>query len=143
VVSDNDAQWDLYSDALIDCEIDGRTRCLRGPNAEPLPTPAPIFVMTGYNPGGVDRDDALNEVSERALERDLTSDGATFWPAIGSSPDASWSEPGVAVAGLDRTRACAYGRRYGQLAVYELTAEEVYVVRCDDNRIVRTGARRT
>jgi hypothetical protein len=142
-VSDNDAQWDLYSEALIDCEIDGRTRCLRGPKAEPLPADPPIFVMTGYNPGGVDRDDALNGVSERALERDLSSDGAIFWPAIGSSRDASWSEPGVAVAGLDRTEACAYGRRYDQLAVYELTAEEVHVVRCADATIVRSGARRT
>ena len=142
-MGDNDAKWDLYLDAVIKCEIDGRTRYLRGPNADPLPAVPSIFVMTAYNPGGLERDDALNEVSERALERDLSSDGVTFWPAIGTSPDASWSEPGVAVAGLDRTRACAYGRRYGQLAVYELTAEEVHVVRCDDATIVRSGARRT
>ena len=38
---------------------------------------------------------------------------------------------------FDRTRACAYGDRYGQLAVYELTADEVHVVRCDDAEIVR------
>jgi hypothetical protein len=138
-----DELWDLYADALIDCEVDGRLRCLRGPKAEPLPADAPIFVMTAHNPGGVNRVDALNEVSKRALEADLSSDGATFWPAIGSSRDASWSEPGVAVAGLDRAGACAYGRRYGQLAVYELTAEEMHVVRCDDAMIVRSGARRS
>jgi hypothetical protein len=138
-----DELWDLYADALIECEIDGRTRCLRGSNADPLPADAPIFVMTAYNPGGEDRDDSLNEVSERALERELSSDDVTFWPAIGTSPDASWSEPGVAVAGLDRSEACAYGRLYGQLAVYELTEDQVHVVRCRDGELVRTRARTT
>ena len=33
--------------------------------------------------------------------------------------------------------ACALGDRYGQLAVYELTDDEVRVVRCDDAVIVR------
>ena len=115
---------------------------MRGPDAEPLPAEPPIFVFTAYNPGGEDRDDALNEASERALERELSSEGATFWSALGQSPDGSWSEPGVAVSGGDRTRACAYGTRYGQLAVYELNHEEVLVVRCDDTRIVRGAARR-
>jgi hypothetical protein len=138
-----DELWDLYAGALIDCEVDGRVRCLRGPNAGPLPADAPIFVMTAYNPGGEDRDDCLNEVSERALERELSSEEVTFWSAKGRSRDASWSEPGVAAAGLDRTRACAYGLRYGQLAVYELTEDAVHVVRSDDATIVRSGARRT
>ncbi|MDQ1511638.1 MAG: hypothetical protein QOG50_3482, partial [Actinomycetota bacterium] len=112
-----------------------------GPKAEPLPADAPLFVLTAYNPGGRGRDDALNEVSERALERELLSEEVTFWPALGHSRDASWSEPGVALAGFDRTRACAYGKRYGQLAIYELTADHVHVVRSNDAEIVRTAAR--
>ena len=72
-MSDDDAFWNLYIDAIIEIEVDGRTRCLRGPNAEPLPADAPIFVLTAYNPGGEDRDDALNEVSARALESELSS----------------------------------------------------------------------
>ena len=139
---DDHAKWDLYLDAVIEIEIDGRTYCLRGPDAEPLPADAPIFVLTAYNPGGVDRDDSLNEVSERALEHELASEGATFWPADGRSRDGSWSEPGVAIAMFDRTRACELGDRYGQLAVYELTPDEVRVVRCDNAEIVRTGGRR-
>ena len=137
-----DELWDLYADALIDCEVGGSVRCLRGPDAGALPGGAPIFVMTAYNPGGVDRDDAVNEVSERALEHELASDDVTFWSANGRSRDVSWSEPGVAVAMIDRPRACAYGRRYGQLAIYELTADEVHVVRCDDAQVVRTADRR-
>ena len=137
-----DDLWDMYLEAIIECEVEGRRRCLRGPNAEPLPAGAPIFVLTAYNPGGVDRGETENEADERVLEQELSANGATFWPALGRSPDASWSEPGVAVAQFDRAAACALGDRYGQLAVYELTDEHVLVVRCDDAEIVRSGARR-
>ena len=137
----DEAMWDLYAGARIDCTIDGRARRLRGPDAEPLPAPAPIFVLTAYNPGGVERDRALNDAAEEELESRLASAGTTFWPARGRSPDASWSEPGVAVAGFDRAQACELGRRYGQLAVYELTEHEVHVVQCFDGAVVRTRVR--
>ena len=64
--------------------------------------------------------------------------GVAFWPAIGRSRDGSWSEPGVAVAGLDRDAACELGQRYRQLAVYELTEHEVRVVR---SRAARSSTR--
>jgi Protein of unknown function (DUF3293) len=138
-VSGADAFWDLYIDAIIEIEVDGGKRCVRGPDAASLDADAPLFVLTAYNPGGEDLDDARNEVAERALERELSSEQVTFWPALGRSRDASWSEPGVALAGVDRTKACAYGKRYGQLAIYELTEDEVHVIRCDDAEIVRTA----
>jgi hypothetical protein len=140
-VSD-DALWDMYLGAIIECEVDTCTQCLRGPNAEPLPARAPLFVLTAYNPGGVDRGEAANEADEHMLEQELSAVGATFWRALGRSPDGSWSEPGVAVANFDRARACTLGDRYGQLAVYELTDEQVHVVRCADARIVRSAARK-
>lgn len=138
----DDALWDMYLEAIIECEVDGRTQCLRGPSAEPLPAAAPIFVLTAYNPGGVDRGEAENEADERLFERELSAAGATFWPALGRSPDGSWSEPGVALANVDRARACTLGDRYGQLAVYELTDEQVRVVRSVDAEIIRSGARK-
>jgi hypothetical protein len=107
---------------------------LRGPEVDPLPAD-PLFVLTAWNPGGVDRDRAANEAAERALEAELTDAGLTWWLADGRSPDDSWSEPGVAVAGLDRDAACALGERYGQLAVYELTDTVVRVVRCIDTTV--------
>ena len=122
--------------------IDGTRRWLRGPDAEALPAPAPVFVLTACNPEGLERDRALNEVDQEKLEHDLAATGATFWPADGQSLDGSWSEPGFVVAGVDRARACDLGSRYGQLAVYELTAVEVHVVRCADRETVRTRARR-
>jgi hypothetical protein len=142
-VSDDNAFWDLYVSAVIECEIDGRVQTLRGPSAGALPADAPIFVLTAYNPGGIYRDASRNEADERALEHELERAGVSFWPALGGSRDGSWSEPGVAVAGFDRARACALGERYGQLAVFELTKNDVHVVRCDNAEIVRTADRRT
>ena len=138
----DDALWDTYAGAHITCEVDGRTRRLRGPEVDPLPAPAPVFVLTAWNPRGVDRDQAANDEAERMLERELASAGAQFWPALGRSPDDSWSEPGLAVSGFDRAAACALGERYGQLAVYELTDEVVRVVRCTDRAVIREGPRR-
>jgi hypothetical protein len=139
----HDDLWDVYAGALIECDVDGRTCRLRGPNPDALPALAPLFVMTAYNPQGVERDLAANEADELELERELAGAGATFWKAMGRSPDDSWSEPGIAVAGLDRAAACAYGTRYGQLAVYELTGEEVRVVRCGDGEVVRARPRKS
>jgi Enoyl-(Acyl carrier protein) reductase/Protein of unknown function (DUF3293) len=133
--------WDLYSEAVIDCDVDGSTRSLRGPQADPLPAAAPVFVVTAHNPDGVAHDEPANSAAERALERDLAAGGVRFWPATGRSRDASWREPGVAVVGFDREQACAIGLRYGQLAVFELTAEHVHVVRCADAAVVRTRER--
>ena len=135
-----DVLWDTYADALIDCEIEGSRRLLRGPGAGPLPV-LPTFVLTAYNPQGVEREQARNEADEEQLERELAASGVTFWPANGWSRDASWSEPGVALSGCGRAVACELGRRYGQLAVYELTADTVHVVRCADHEVVRTRPR--
>jgi hypothetical protein len=142
-MSDDKDRWDLYADALIECEIDGHLRCLRGPNSDALPLGGPIFVLTAYNPGGVPCDHARNEVAEARLEHELVAIGLTVWPALGRSRDGSWSEPGVAVPNLGRDRVCEYGTRYGQIAVFELTDDDVHVVRCQDAQTVRTRPRNT
>jgi hypothetical protein len=99
-------------------------------------------VLTAHNPNGTERAPALNQADQVKFERDLAALGLTFWPATGRSRDGSWSEPGFAVAGLDRAQACDLGSRYGQLAIYELTAGDVYVVRCADGETIRTRKRR-
>src|SRR5689334_912852 len=135
-MSSDDKIWDTYAGAHITCDVHGRTCRLRGPEVDPLPAD-PLFVLTGWNPGGIDRGRAENDEAERMLEAELASADASYWPALGRSPDDSWSEPGVAVADLDRDGACALGERYGQLAVYELTDDVVRVVRCVDRAVIR------
>ena len=99
-------------------------------------------MLTAHNPNGIERNPALNDADQAKLERELAALGLTFWPATGRSRDGSWSEPGFAIAGVDRAQACELGSRYGQLAVYELTADEVYVVGCADGETARSRARR-
>jgi hypothetical protein len=135
-----DELWDTYAGAVITCEVDGRTCRLRGAAVDPMPSD-PLFVLTAWNPGGVDRERAANDDAERILEQELASGGMLHWAALGRSPDDSWSEPGAAVAGLDRASACALGERYGQLAVYELTGDVVRVVRCADRAVIRERSR--
>ena len=136
-----DSLWDVWAEALIDCEVGGLVRCVRGLDAGPLPGDAPILVVTAYNPDGVERERELNEAGERALELELTSAGVVFWPATGHSADGSWSEPGVAIVGLRRSEVCEIGRRHGQLGIFELPDTEVHVVRCADEAIVRSRPR--
>ncbi len=134
--------WNVYAGAIIECEVDGRTRRLNGAHAEALPAQPPIFVLTAYNPQGRERSPAANVAAEAELERELTDAGlTTFWPALGHSRDASWLEAGVAIAGLDRGAACEIGDRYEQLAVYEIVAEELRVVRCTNGEMVRARPR--
>ena len=133
--------WETYTGAVIECEVDGRTVVLRGAVADRLPAAAPVFVLTAYNPGGIERDSEANERDEARLELELARRGIVCWPADGHSPDRSWSEPGVAIAGADRATACALGDRYGQLAVFELTDDEVRLVECRTRAVVRTRPR--
>ena len=137
----DDGLWDLWAEALIDCEVGRLARRVRGPGAGALPADAPILVVTAYNPDGVERERELNEAGERALELELTSAGVVFWPATGHSADGCWSEPGVAIAGMSRSDVCEIGRRYGQLGIFELTDAEVHVVRCADEMVVHTRPR--
>jgi len=137
----DDERWDTYAGAVIDCTIDGRVCRLRGLEVDALPAD-PLFVLTAWNPSGIERDQDANDGAEHVLESELTSGGLVWWPAYGRSPDDSWSEPGVAIAGLDRAAACALGERYGQLAVYELTSDAVRVVRCTDESVIRERPRR-
>jgi hypothetical protein len=136
-----DDLWDAYADAIIEYEIDGRPRCMRGPDAGALPAEPPVFVVTAFNPGGVERARAANDADEARLEQELAAAGMTFWPADGRSRDRSWWEPGVAIVGVDRDAACSLGHRFGQLAVYEIVDDEVRVVRCTNGEVVRARPR--
>lgn len=69
--------------------------------------------------------------------------GHPHWEVIGRSRDGEWSERGVGIGGMHRSEACALGQAYRQRAVFELTDDELMLVRCDDPAVVRTRPRRT
>jgi len=105
----------------------------------------------GYEMADVERivtDAAATEAQREAnddanadLAGELWATGATLARAVGRSPDGSHSEDSVAASPLSRQEAKELGRRYGQDAIYEVTAEAVLLLSCDTDR-VGTIARR-
>ena len=93
----------------------------------------PFWVLTANNPGSEPLDDAENAKRHQMLSNQLRLDGHRSYPAVGTSPDGSWSEESVAVPGLDQAAALAYGRRFGQHAVFEVTADELWVHGCAED----------
>ena len=71
--------------------------------------------LTAANPHSQPRSAAENLAALERLERD-----ASAWPVHrgeGRSPDRTWREPSLLVAGIAREAARTLGRRYGQNAI--------------------------
>lgn len=104
----------------------------------PWPLRTMLHVISGRNPGYT-ADDESNQRWHADLEHHLRSAGLNPTPAVGSSPDGTWVEPSWAVTGLNREEACAVGRAFGQIAVFEIEGQdanelEVRVIRCADGQ---------
>ncbi|MEZ5139158.1 MAG: DUF3293 domain-containing protein [Acidimicrobiales bacterium] len=118
---------------LVRWDDDGVASVLAGPSAAPLPGSGPVHVLTSLDPYGEPQPVGRND----ALLRDLLAWAAaelpagSWWPATGCDPASGHAELGIAIAGRGRAAAAADGARWGQLAIYELTDEELVVVPCD------------
>ena len=133
--------WDRYAATILVREDTGQA--LTGPGAsDALPGATPMHVLTAWNPGSVHRPDEMNRRANDALARVLHRRGVAPTPVVGTSPDGRWSEESLLVGGMRREHAVDLGRRFGQLAIFELTPTELLVVRCADARIVRRTPRR-
>lgn len=135
--------WQRYLETIIAIEASpGRWTDINGPNAaDRLPLPEPIYVITASDPGGQHAGREANDDANADLAGELWATGATLARAVGRSPDGSHSEDSVAASPLSRQEAKELGRRYGQDAIYEVTAEAVLLLSCDTDR-VGTIARR-
>ncbi|HVX17007.1 MAG TPA: DUF3293 domain-containing protein [Acidimicrobiales bacterium] len=93
----------------------------------------PVHVITAWNPGGEKRDAARNDASQRELSAEIDRRQLARWPAVGLDPDSDWYEDSIAVVGLSRDEACALGRQFGQVAIFELVdaPDGLLVVACD------------
>jgi hypothetical protein len=133
-----------FLDTIVITWLDGSVASLTGAWANDLPGPdgRAIHVITAANPSGVTANQAeVEPVSERRhaellLDVDQLAEAdhseIQWWPALGTSPDGIHAELSVAVSGLDRSDAVDLGRRFDQLAIFELTAETQAVVSCID-----------
>lgn len=98
---------------------------------------APVDIITAYNPAGIESDVEANEARHASLATALRS-RETF-ATVGSAPDGSMAEPGIAVVGLEFDEAVELGRRFGQVAIYRWTADALAIVGVDDRRTVEMG----
>ena len=148
-----------HLDSTVFAWIGGQTQALTERWSSALPTEGddPVYVITADDPGGHtagqranlchlrDLRRAVGELASYADEhRDRPSSErfrghegvpsgrqrAVWWPAVGSSFDGSHAEQSVLVAGITRADAVDLGRRFHQLAVFELTDDRQMVIPC-------------
>ena len=115
--------------------IDGR------PAAEMVREIGTYWVLTACNPGSERLSDAENAERHAALCARLDELGHTWLPALGTSPDGSWSEQSVAVPGIKPRDARALGCQFGQAAVFEVTKRYVRIHGCADRWMVQRPIR--
>lgn len=136
------------SSVVLWWDDDRRPRVLAGPGAHPLPGGAgPVHVLTPQDPQGItptaeENARLLRELLAAATAAVAEADAAwRWWPAMGASSSDDHAEHGIVVVGLDRRAAARWGEELDQLAIYEVTAEELRVVRCRDAAITDVTSR--
>ncbi|MGI8808896.1 MAG: DUF3293 domain-containing protein [Acidimicrobiales bacterium] len=138
LVEDRSERWDAYATTVIST-AEGSP--LSGPGAVEIPFAAPVHIITAWNPGSITRSPQANRDANVELARLLKNHELAPIPVVGASPDRSWHEESLLVEGLSRRAAAELGERFGQLAVFELTGEELLVLRCPDANVMRRIAR--
>ena len=98
-----------------------------------------LFRSTAWNPASQACSDADNRAAHGELVDWLTEQGYVYFPSVGTAPDGSWREEGVAVVGLGRLTAIELGRRFGQHAVFEWDGVGFRIVCCGDGVVVSGG----
>ncbi len=132
-----DERWDAYAATVI---TDGAGRVWGGPAAVPLGA-LPWYVITAANPDSAVRPNGLNVAANQRLAEVLVGRGLDPVPVLGASADGIWREESLAVNGLDRQAACEMGHRFGQTAIFELSPDELRVLRCPDGSVMRRRPR--
>ena len=99
--------------------------------------PTPLHLITAWNP--MSQQLSLEENCERMdqLASGLEELTALWFPAVGRSPDGTWSEDTFAIYGLSRSEAIELGTRFEQHAIFEATDEELIVLGCDQTWALR------
>ena len=93
--------------------------------------PAPIFVITAWNPFSQILSVEGNGTRNRQLLSEIEALGASVHSAVGSSPDGKWSEDSFAVSGIGRRTALNLGLQYEQHAIFEIRKDELRVLGSD------------
>ena len=102
--------------------------------------PDDFWLITAYNPDGIDSTDALNEAADAALFAELEKLGHTPIRITGYSPDelhleAGWSAP------IDEAEALRLGRVFRQEALFHFLPARIDLIDCRDASRIMLGER--
>jgi hypothetical protein len=94
--------------------------------------PTPLHLITAWNPMSqqLSRDENFERMD--LLTTALDELAALWFPAVGISPDGTWSEDTFAIYGISRDEAIELGARFEQHAIFEATDEVLIVLGCDE-----------
>lgn len=139
---ERDSIWDVYAQTIV--VVPGRReKVLTGPSAgRSWSFPSRCHVVTAWNPGSVWMSEARNVEANRKLREAIVRRGGKAVDVVGRSPNRSWSEPSFLVTGLTRSQVCDLAAVFGQLAIFELSAERLHVVDVSNGKTVKSVARR-
>jgi hypothetical protein len=128
--------WSAFEQTIIEIDVDGLAVSVSCGSDVPaaLLRRGTCHVITAWNPGAQVCARVDNDRAHAELLADVESIPARWLAACGRSPDGSWSEPSLCIVGLGRERALELGRRYGQLAIFEVGAAGVEVLPCGGPR---------
>jgi hypothetical protein len=94
-----------------------------------------VHVITAFNPRSRLLRRGENEERNRLLAADLERAGLRYVPAVGRSPDDSWSEDSFAVVDAEPEQILDLARRYDQNAVFQWTPHARTVRWTDPERL--------
>lgn len=90
-------------------------------------------VITAHNPASVPLSDEENRRRHVELVDALMRAERVVVPAAGQGLDGSWpTEESVAVRGTDTAAAVDLGRQFGQLAIFRVGPDRIFVIDCHD-----------
>jgi hypothetical protein len=95
--------------------------------------PDEFVIVTACNPCGEIVDAERNECLDRELSAFLEGKGLVHCRMTGGSPDGSHREPGYLVE-CDGEVGLELGRRFEQVAIYEIVDGELHLVDCQDGK---------
>jgi hypothetical protein len=95
--------------------------------------PEGFVIVTACNPCGAIVDAKRNESLDRELSAILKGKGLAHCRMTGGSPDGSHREPGYLVE-CDALVGLELGRKFEQVAIYEVVDGELYLVDCQDGK---------
>ena len=124
------AGWLAYADAVVDVFIGDAVVTLGQEGLlEGVAPPAPMLVLTAYNPGRAVAS-SVNEAAQAHLIEYLSQRSLSWLPAIGRSRDGTWQEPSLAVTDLPEPEAIEIARRFDQDAIFKWDGENLSVISC-------------